>query len=527
MDNFTKEELLNNNSWAFQEAQKILERIEGKTPKKGYVLFETGYGPSGLPHIGTFAEVVRTTYVKWAFERLAPEIPTKLICVSDDLDGFRKVPTNVPNQEFLGQHLGKPLTAMPDPFGEYDSYGNYMNAKLRSFLDSFNLEYEFLSATEHYKTGKFNNLLLNVLDKYDELLDVLRPTLKNRADNYSPFLPIDPDTGKYIFTGVKGIDKEKATITYKDFSGNEKTISILDGNCKLQWKVDFGGRWADLDVDFEMYGKDHFENEEVYRAICKVLGNKPPVNFFYEMFLNEQGAKISKSKGNGVTVDTWLKYAPQESMSYYMYNKPRTAKRLTFDIIPKITDEYLTYIRKFPQHETNKEKLENPVFHIHNGNPPAPESDISFQLILNLVSVSNSESKEMLWKFINAYDSSLKAENCPMLDQLVGFAVQYYHDFIKPKKNYRLPTGKERDALMDLKSVLEKISKDTAAQDIQTEVYEIGKKHEFDKMKNWFKALYETLLGQSQGPRFGSFAALYGIDNTVKLIDEVLSKVEE
>lgn len=520
-----QELFLKSKSWPFEEAKKIYNKIQKTTPKKGYVLFETGYGPSGLPHIGTFGEVVRTSYVMNAFNKIAPNIKTKMICVSDDIDALRKVPDNIPNQELIKANLGRPLTSVPDPFNTHQSFGQHMNSRLISFLDSFGFEYEFISATDKYKSGSYNDTMLQVMAKYQELMDLMLPTLGlERQKTYSPFMPIDKESGIVIDKGVKSINKEKASVTYYDLNNQEKEISILDGNCKLQWKIDFGARWYSFDVNYEIYGKDHAPNEPIYRKICQILGGKPPINFTYEMFLSNEGEKISKSKGNGIAIEDWLKYAPQESMSLFMYQKPKTAKRLYFDVIPKAMDEYITYSNSYNQLDEAK-KLENPLFHIHSGNVNNINFNISYSLILNLASVCNPENDDILWGFISKYQKNLHKESSPLLTKMINNAINYYNDFIKSNKKYRTPNNKEKLALQDLANEIKKADNNIIndASQIQTMIFSIGKKHGYEKnMREWFLTLYQILLGQDQGPRMGSFIALYGQDNFLQLIDQKL-----
>jgi len=513
---------LQGKSWPFAEAAKLVKRYEKTPPAKGYVLFETGYGPSGLPHIGTFGEVARTSMVRHAFTCIS-DIPTRLFCVSDDMDGMRKVPDNLPNQEMLAQHLGKPLTQVPDPFGTHESYGAHMNARLCAFLDTFGFEYEFRSATELYTSGAYDEALLNALKNYDKLMGIMLPTLgEERRKTYSPFLPISPKTGQVLYVPMKSVDAAKGTVTFDDEDGEEITLPVTGGHCKLQWKPDFGMRWAALGVDFEMYGKDHLVNGKVYSAICKALGGIPPEQFNYELFLDEKGEKISKSKGNGISIEQWLAYAPTESLSLYMFQTPQRAKRLYFDVIPKAVDEYLTFLAKYAGEDEEK-RIDNPVWHIHNGNPPAPEpGDISFSLLLNLASVCNPEDKSVLWGFISRYAPDASPQKCPMLDKLAGYAVKYYHDFVKPEKSYRAPSEKEQAALTELKCVLEGMVDELTPEDIQTEIYRIGRDHGFEPMKDWFSCLYEVLLGSKQGPRMGSFVKLYGRTETAALIGKAL-----
>ena len=519
---------LKSNAWPFVEAKRIYEKIGGKTPAKGYVLFETGYGPSGLPHIGTFGEVVRTSFVRHAFSLIAPKIPTKMFCVSDDIDGLRKVPENMPNQEMIAANLGKPLTCVPDPFGLHESYGSHMNARLRGFLDSFGFEYDFISATEKYKSGAFDKTMLRVLEKYDELMELMLPSLgAERQETYSPFMPIDPESGIVIDKGVKGVNKEKGTVIYEDRNGVEKEIPVTGGNCKLQWKIDFGARWYSLGVDYEIYGKDHQPNERIYREVCRILGGAPPVNFTYEMFLSDNGEKISKSKGNGISVEEWLRYAPSESMALFMYQKPKTAKRLYFDVIPKAMDEYLAFAQNYATQE-EAAKLDNPAFHIHAGNIPsnALNFNLSYSLLLNLASACNPENDAVLWGFISKYQQGLSAETSPLLAKMVSCSIAYYNDFIKKNKKFRSANAEEKIALLDLINLLKNATDEQKSDGVllQNIVFQVGKNHGYEKiMRDWFLALYQIILGQDQGPRIGSFIALFGIENFVKLVEEKIN----
>ncbi len=508
-------------AWPFEEARKVLKRYEKAAPEKGYVLFETGYGPSGLPHIGTFGEVLRTTMVRRAFE-IVSDIPTKLICFSDDLDGLRKVPGNVPNQEELEQHIQKPLTSVPDPYGEYESFGHHNNAMLRRFLDTFGFEYEFYSAKEFYGTGQFDEILLRAAEKYDDLMKIMLKSLREeRAETYSIFLPIHPETGRVIYVPMKHVDASEGTVTFDDEAGREWTLPVTGGNVKLQWKPDFGARWAALGVDFEMYGKEHATNEKIYDAICRTLGARPPEHFSYELFLDDQGQKISKSSGNGISIDEWLRYAATESLSYFMYQKPKTAKRLFFDVIPKAVDEYHQQLRAYAGQD-EKARLANPVFHIHGHNVPSSDMVVPFAMLLNLASVSGAEDKETLWGFIGRYAPDASPESHPGLDAAVECAVRYFNDFVKPTRVYRLPSDAEREALEALRAELVKFEGPVEDEALQSIVYAVGRDR-FDPLRDWFKALYEVLLGASQGPRFGGFIALYGVDETVALIDQALA----
>ena len=512
---------MNSKAWPFQEAQRLVKRYSKKPPEKGYVLFETGYGPSGLPHIGTFGEVARTTMVRRAFEAIS-DIPTKLISFSDDMDGLRKVPDNVPNREEMAEHLQKPLSDVPDPFGTDASFGAHNNRMLCEFLDSFGFEYEFASAADYYKSGKFDDMLLRACEKYDDIMKVMLASLREeRQQTYSCFLPISPTSGRVLYVPMKEVNAKDGTVTFED-EGQDVTLPVTGGNVKLQWKPDFGMRWAALDVDFEMYGKEHATNTAIYDKICRILGGKAPEHFTYELFLDEQGQKISKSSGNGISMDQWLAYAPPESLSYYMYQKPKTAKRLFFDVIPKAVDEYNQQLNAFDGQELPA-KLNNPVYHIHRGQAPKSDMAISFSMLLNLASAASAEEKEVLWGFIRKYAPDATPQSNPGLDAAAGYAIRYFNDIVKPAKTYREASEIEAKALNDLKTRLSQWDGDTDAESLQSLVFAVGKEHEFDPLRTWFTAIYEVLLGASQGPRFGGFIALYGVSETANLIEEALS----
>ncbi|GLS80996.1 lysine--tRNA ligase [Paracoccus marinus] len=513
---------MNSKAWPFEEARRVLKRYAGKDPAKGYVLFETGYGPSGLPHLGTFGEVARTTMIRRAFE-LISDIPTRLFCFSDDLDGMRKVPDNVPQPELLRENLQKPLTSVPDPFGECPSFGDHNNAMLRRFLDTFGFEYEFISATDFYRSGRFDETLLRAAERYDAIMEIMLASLREeRQQTYSCFLPIHPETGRVLYVPIKHVDAAKGEITFDDETGREWTLPVTGGNVKLQWKPDFGARWAALDVDFEMYGKDHSTNTPIYDGICAALGGRPPEHFTYELFLDEQGQKISKSKGNGLSIDEWLTYAATESLSYFMYQKPKTAKRMHFDVIPKAVDEYHQQLRAFGG-QTPDQQLNNPVWHIHGGDVPASNMVVPFQMLLNLASVAGAKDKAGLWGFIRRYAPDASPETHPDLDDAAGFALKYYNDFVAPSRRFRAPTDKERAALQDLAGRLAAWDQPADAEALQTMVFAVGTEHGFEPLRDWFQALYQVLLGADQGPRFGGFIALYGVDETRALIGRALA----
>jgi len=538
-------------SWPFEQARATIARVlrvrlpdradqdaakalidAGKTDEavKAYpalskaVIFETGYGPSGLPHLGTFGEVARTTMVRQAFRALTDDhMPTRLIAFSDDMDGLRKVPDNIENKQPLIEDLGKPLTVVRDPFGTHDSFGAHNNARLRAFLDGFGFEYEFVSSTDCYKGGLFDATLLIALERFDAIQKVMLPTLgEERRATYSPFLPISPTTGKVLQVPTLERNVDKGTIVFEDEDGSKVEVPVTGGHVKMQWKPDWAMRWTALGVDYEMSGKDLIDSVKASGAICKALGGTPPEGFNYELFLDENNQKISKSKGNGLSMEDWLRYGAPESLSYYMFQSPKSAKKLYFDVIPKATDEYLQQLDAFGRQEPAKQ-LDNPVWHIHSGKPPEQGSPVSFSLMLNLVSAADASTKEILWGFLSRYIPGATPESQPLLDRLAGYAINYYEDFVKPSKTFRAPTDQERAAMLDLLAKLKAMPAGTQdAELIQNEVFEVGKTHGFDPLRAWFQALYEVLLGQSQGPLFGSFAAIFGIDRTVALIEEKL-----
>src|SRR5580693_814026 len=520
-------------AWPFEEARKIVARLK-KTPKDA-VIFETGYGPSGLPHIGTFGEVARTTMVRHAFRVLTGDtIKTRLIAFSDDMDGLLKVPDNVPNRELVAQHLGKPLTRVPDPFGTHNSFAEHNNARLRAFLDQFGFDYEFMSSTACYTSGRFDAALRKVLHHFEEVMAVMLPSLREeRAQTYSPFLPIDPKTGIVLQVPVVAHDAEAGTITYENASERVATL-VTGGRCKLQWKPDWAMRWVALGVDYEMAGKDLIDSVKLSGEICRALGGLPPEGFNYELFLDDKGQKISKSKGNGLTIDEWLRYASPESLSLFMYREPKAAKRLYFDVIPRNVDDYQQFLEGFPRQD-GRQQLANPVWHIHAGHPPKADMPVTFQLLLTLVSSSNAENAATLWGFIGRYRPGVTPQTHPKLDAMVGYAINYYRDFVAPTKDFREPTDVERAALQDLRDALSQLPPASTAEEIQNVVYEIGRREPFLDTKKakdgkpgvsleWFNMLYQVLLGQEKGPRFGSFVAVYGLPNAVTMIDGALAR---
>jgi lysyl-tRNA synthetase class 1 len=515
---------MDSKAWPYEEARKLLKRYPNGKPNGEPVLFETGYGPSGLPHIGTFQEVLRTTMVRHAYEEMTG-LPTRLVAFSDDMDGLRKVPDNVPDQEMLRQHLGRPLTRIPDPFGKYDSFAAHNNAMLRDFLDRFGFEYEFASSTDYYTGGRFDEKLRAVLRNYDAIMAVMLPTLRaERQATYSPVLPISPTSGIVLQVPVEVVDADAGIIRFTDDNGSVVEQSILGGQAKLQWKPDWGMRWAALGVDYEMYGKDLIDSGVLGGKIAQILGGRKPEGMIYELFLDAKGEKISKSKGNGLSIDEWLTYGPDESLAFYIYREPKKAKSLHLGLIPRAVDDYWQFRANY-HGQNDKERLGNPVHHVHNGKVPQDAMPVTFGLLLNLVGVMGGDAtKEQVWGYLGNYLPGASAADYPELDKLIGYALNYARDFVAPTLVRRAPEGVEVEALKRLDADLAALPAGATAEDIQNIVYEIGKTGGFAELRDWFKALYETLLGSSQGPRMGSFIALYGIENTRKLIAEALAR---
>ena len=530
-------EALESKAWPFEEARKILARIARRTTPPSQVLFETGYGPSGLPHIGTFGEVARTAMVRRAFAAMS-DIPTRLICFSDDMDGLRKVPDNVPNQDLIRGYIGHQLTKIPDPFGTHESFGHHNNAMLRRFLDHFGFDYEFASSTDYYTSGRFDRALLRVLELYDDVMAVMLPSLREeRSQTYSPFLPIHPETGIVMQVPIESRDLKAGTIVWRDPQSDRRyETPVTGGRSKLQWKPDWGMRWYALGIDYEMAGKDLIDSVKLSGQIARLLGGEPPEGFNYELFLDEQGQKISKSRGNGLTIDEWLRYASPESLQLFMYHKPREAKRLYFDVIPRNADEYFQHLAAYPRQDA-KARLANPVWHIHAAEPPVIDLPVSFSLLLKLVSACNASERDVLWGFLRKHVAGVSPETHPVLDQLVGYAINYFNDVVKPAKRYRVPDEVERHALQDLSDALARLPPDATAETIQAALYDVARaipRYQDMKAKGatperpgvslaWFNALYQILLGEEHGPRFGSFVALFGVDETRALIADALA----
>ncbi len=518
---------MSSKAWPYEEARKLLKRWPDGKPGGEPILFETGYGPSGLPHIGTFNEVLRTTMVRHAYGELTGGAPTRLLAFSDDMDGFRKVPDNVPQREMLERYIGHPLTRVPDPFGEYESFAHHNNAMLRRFLDRFGFEYEFASSTDYYAAGRFDATIIEVLRRWDQVMEVMLPTLREeRRQTYSPVLPISPTTGRVLQVPVRVLDADAGLIGFEDEDGSLVEQSALGGHAKLQWKVDWALRWVALGVDYEMAGKDLIDSTVNSGKIARILGARPPEGFNYEMFLDQNGEKISKSKGNGLSLEEWLTYGNEESLAFFAYREPRKAKSLHIGVIPRAVDEYYQFRANYPG-QPLEQKLGNPVHHIHGGKVPTDILPLTYGLLLNLASLPGVKDVETAWKFVQRYAPGTSPESHPELDRLIRLAVNFARDFVAPTLSRRKPVDHEVEALKDLDAELARLSPDTPGDDIQNVVFEVGKRHPFESLRHWFQALYETLLGSSQGPRMGSFIALYGLDNSRRLIAEALERARD
>ena len=512
-----KENLEKTSAWPFVEAKKLLRERKSIIEKKGKITLQTGYGPSGLPHIGTFGEVARTSMMVNALKHLT-DLPTEILTFSDDMDGLRKVPDNVPNKELLEENLHKPLTQVPDPFKKFKSFGEHNNEMLKDFLNNFKFIYNFKSSTKLYKSGFFNPSLEVILKNYEGIMNIILPTLgKERQKTYSPFLPICPETGQVLEIPVKEINEKKSIIIF-DNKGKDLESSVLDGNCKLQWKVDWAMRWYALDIDFEMYGKDLIESAILSSKIIKLIGKTNPSGFAYELFLDEKGEKISKSKGNGITIDQWLQYASPESLSLYMYQNPKRAKKLYNEIVPKAVDEYLDSIEK-AKNQDELQLLMNPVWHVHNSTVPQENIIMSFSMLLNLVETSNADNKELLWKFVKKYKENISEKDHPIFDNLVDYAIKYFNDIIKAKKKYKTPNLEEKKALESLVKTLETCNDKMTPEDIQTLIYSTGKENGYaENLRDWFKLIYQVVFGDENGPRMGFFISFFGVKETKDLI---------
>jgi lysyl-tRNA synthetase class 1 len=515
-------------SWPFIEAQKIAARVK-KQDLPDPIVFETGFGPSGLPHIGTFAEVARTVFVKNAFEHLTGR-PAVIYAFCDDMDGLRRVPKNLPNQDRLAEHLGKPLSAIPDPFGCCESYSDHMENELVKLLNHYKFDYQLKSSTREYKSGVFNPGLHLILENAEPIKQIIIPTLKEEnRENWSPFFPVCANCGRIYTTRVTGYFPEQDTISYEcvesfgdEFKvqgcGHKQETSILDGAVKVGWKVDWALRWFSYQVTYEMYGKDLIDSALQSGRIKRLLGGWPPEGMTYEMFLSEEGKKISKSIGEGLSIDTWLKYAPIESLLYYLFQNPRKQRRLYFDIIPKNVDEYLAELVRYPG-LSEKDKSDSVLWQIERSGHDVPvyTSGINFSLINNLISGMGSDNKNLLLDYLKRYDPKV-SENKKTVSDLLDSGLNYFRNFIEPQKKYRKPTREEAEILKELKSRLDQY-KGEDEDEIQAMVFDVARDKGIEP-PDLFKTIYQVLLGQDRGPRFGTFTKLIGKDRMKDLIQE-------
>jgi lysyl-tRNA synthetase, class I len=522
-------------AWPFQEAQRLAKRFPGgKRDSSGAlvpVIFETGYGPSGLPHIGTFQEVLRTTLVRRAYEVVTGGHPTRLIAFSDDMDGLRKVPDNIPGADMLQANLHRPLCRIPDPFGQgHASFAHHNNALLCDFLDRFGFDYEFVAASDRYNSGAFDEALRGVLRNFGAIMEVMLPTLREeRRRTYSPILPISAASGHVLQVPVEVVDAEAGIVRFMD-GGEIVEQSVLGGHSKLQWKVDWAMRWVALGVDYEMCGKDLTDSVTQSGKIARILGGQKPEGMIFELFLDANGEKISKSRGNGLTIEEWLTYGTEESLCFYLFREPKSAKQLHAGVIPKAVDEYWQFRAAIPDQALDK-RLGNPVWHLLRANGyQGGDGDtlpVTYGLLLNLVGVLGAgASADQVWSYLGNYIADADPARHPQLGTLVQAALAYNREFVAPTLVRRAPTGAEAAALRALDQGLAELGEAAPADELQTLVYEIGKREEFgfETLRDWFRALYETLLGSPQGPRMGSFIALYGIANTRRLIAEALAR---
>ncbi|MEM9839297.1 MAG: lysine--tRNA ligase [Pseudomonadota bacterium] len=513
----------NAKAWPFQEAKALKKRLDAMGKTEGLVTFETGYGPSGPPHIGTFGEVARTSMVRHAFSALCPQYETRIISVSDDMDGMRKIPP-VPNAETLEPYLQQPLSRVPDPAGKHASFAASNNAKLQEFLDRFGFDYNFISASDAYNDGRKDGALIRMLEVYDEVLDIILPTLgEERRQTYSPILPISPKTGRVLYVPLLERDAASGTIVYEDEDGTRTEQKVTGGQAKLQWKADWAGHWYAFDTDYEMSGEDLTESVRLSRRIIQAMGKTAPVGFNYQLFLDGEGKKISKTKGNGLTIEEWLRYAAPETLQLFNNAAPKKAKKLYFDIIPKTADEYWTHVGKYAEQEPAKQ-VESPAWHIHSGHVPTVVPPVSFALLLNIVDASGTSDPDVLRGFVAKYRPDASDEEMQALEPMLGYAVNYFQDFVLPKKEFRAPTDQERAALEMLSARLKELGEGLEEDAYQTAVFDAGKAQDYSNIRQWFTGLYEVVFGQSEGPRMGPFVKIYGAAETAALIDKALAR---
>ena len=512
-------------AWPFQEARSLIKRLARieKDGAKDTVTFQTGYGPSGLPHIGTFGEVARTTMVRRAFEALTGRT-TQLVCFSDDMDGMRKVPPTVPDPSALEPYLEVPLSRVPDPWGTHDSFAAHNNARLRDFLDRFGFDYRFVSATAAYEAGRMDPAMMAVLKHYDEVLDIILPSLgEARRATYSPILPISPSTGRVLYVPLLERDAESGTIVFEDEDGSRVETDVRGGAAKLQWKADWAGRWYALGVDYEMSGEDLTEAARLSQRIVRALGAEPPAGFHYQLFLDEEGRKISKTKGNGLSVEEWLRYAEPETLALFNFQSPKKAKKLYWGVIPKTADELRSHTEKFAAQDGAK-ALDNPAWHVFGGAVPTAIPAVPFTLLLNIVDAGGIGDEDVLRGMVRKYRPEASDAEFAATEPLIGHAIRYYRDFVAPKKDYRAPTDQERAALARMADAYAAMEDGLDEDAYQTAAFDAAKAEGMTDLRGWFRSIYEVVFGSSEGPRMGPFVRLYGAADTAALIRGALER---
>ena len=517
--------------WPYEEARKLVDRAQGYQPGRP-VIFESGFGPSGLPHLGTMCEVLRPAYVRRALENVGDGRPARLIVFIDDIDGLRKVPESVPHRDEWKRYLGQPVARIPDPFGCCKSFADHMIDLLSKFLAPVEVDLELARASEMYASGRFDDALKLMLDKREDIIRVITPTLReeNRA-GWSPFMPICPACGQVNSTRVVAYHPDRAAVEFsceRDFGGahgcgHRAEQSVLGGNAKVGWKVDWALRWYVLKVDYELYGKDLIDSARLSGQILRLLGGKPPIGFPFEMFLDEEGHKISKSVGRGVTVDDWQRYAPIEVLKYFLLLSPRRARKLFIETIPQYVDEYLDALREYARAD-NVEARRNMAleFVLQSRSSRRFDSSLTYSMTMNLVAALGSSDRDLIWKYLTRYDPAIAgdAETEALGRTLMDCALNYYADFIEPTKKRYAPNNSEREQLKKLIEFLE-ANPDAPGDEIEKKIYDLGREY-YPKPGNIFPLLYRVLLGQDRGPRLGAFIRLATPARVVELLNASL-----
>ncbi len=520
--------------WPFVESRRILDRLERLG--KSSVTAETGYGPSGLPHIGTFGEVARTSFVLQALATVAPKVESRIIAFSDDMDGLRDVPKNLPNGQMLTSHLGKPLTAIPDPFGQEKSFAHYMNHRLRDFLDSYGFRYQFASSTESYASGVFDEGLRRIMGNYDAIRDLFTATIaEEKRAAWSPFFPICESCGRVYSTRVTELDTKGFRVAYAcdaplagkyGSCGHTGSTSVLGGTCKVGWKVDWALRWFSLGIDYEMHGEDLLDSARLSSKIVKILGGEPPELFKYELFLDEKGKKISKKIGNGISLEQWLRFAPVDSLLYIMYVKPQQAKKMGLPILPEILDQYLELVAEYDGAEDSPVPFISRLSHGAHAGKLEGQKTITYSLILELILALNQDDPRIVRDYLLKYQPAI-AGNVAYYEELIKDALAYYREVLLPSRKAEPADHLMDDTLRALRDELARLEAAGTAPDadaLQTMAFQLAKDRDV-KMKDWFRALYRVFLGQSQGPRIGSFIALLGYKDCIERLEAHLVKV--